>query len=85
MATVRISELESTVNREVLMAFCSPFGDIRSVDLPLDARSHSHKGVGYVEFYEQQDADDCVDNLDLGDLYGKTVRVSIATDRKRGL
>ena len=76
-AIVRISDLDSRVTRDVLVAFCSPFGEIRSVDIP------PNKGFAYVEYYESQDAEDCVDNLDLSDLYGATVRVAIANDRKK--
>lgn len=81
-AVVRVSELDERVTKEVLVAFCSPFGDIKAVDLPMDGLRNLNKGIAYVEFFEAQDATDCVDNLDLADLYGKTVRVAIAGDRK---
>ncbi len=77
MPTVRISfQMDERVNRQVLLDFCGSFGEIRSVNIPVNPRTHTPKGFAYIEFYEQQDAEDCVDNLDLGELYGRTVRVA---------
>jgi RNA recognition motif-containing protein len=81
-SVVRLSELDERVTKDVIVAFCSSFGDIKTVDVSMDNLRNVNKGHAYVEFFEAQDAADCVDNLDLADLYGKTVRVAIAADRQ---
>ena len=68
--SVHISNLEERVNRDILLAACSTFGEVRSVDIPLDVQSGKHRGFGFVEFFESSDAADAADNLHQSELYG---------------
>jgi len=37
-----------------------------------------HKGFGYVEFEDPEDAKDAIDNMDQSELFGKVIKVSAA-------
>lgn len=39
-----------------------------------------HRGFAFVEFYEEIDAADAVDNMHLSELHGKTIKVNIARE-----
>ena len=83
--SVYIGNLEERVTREILLAACSTFGEVRSVDMPLDLQSGRHRGFGYVEFFEPGDAADAADNLHDSELYGKVLKASIAKQPIRHL
>ena len=44
----------------------------------MDYESGQHKGFGFVEFREVDDATEAIFNLDGAELLGKTIRVSLA-------
>ena len=72
--TVSIQNLDKRVDRQVLLAACMPFGEVMSVD----TKSQSSATV---EFYDADDAADCVDNLEGSELYGRVLRVTLAKHR----
>eukprot|EP01086_Lenisia_limosa_P006485 TRINITY_DN25349_c0_g1_i1.p1 TRINITY_DN25349_c0_g1~~TRINITY_DN25349_c0_g1_i1.p1 ORF type:complete len:153 (+),score=40.28 TRINITY_DN25349_c0_g1_i1:70-528(+) len=55
-----------------------PFGDILSLELPTDAKSGEHKGFAFVTYESKEDAEAAVDNMDKGELYGRTLHVNVA-------
>ena len=61
--------LDERVDRRILLAACQPFGEVKQVEMP-------RKGQATIEYFESGDADDCVDNLDSSELYGRVIRVT---------
>jgi peptidyl-prolyl isomerase E (cyclophilin E) len=39
---------------------------------------HGHRGFGFVEFVEAADAQAALDNMHLSELYGRTIKVTMA-------
>mmetsp|Transcript_83534 Transcript_83534/g.217529 ORF Transcript_83534/g.217529 Transcript_83534/m.217529 type:complete len:118 (+) Transcript_83534:107-460(+) len=68
--TVYVGGLAEQVDKKVLEAAFLPFGDLRSVEIPVDMKSGAHRGFGFVEFMEVEDAE--------AELYGRTLRVNLA-------
>ena len=83
--SVYLGNLEERVTREVLLAACTTFGEVRSVDLPLDILTGRHRGFGFVEFFEAGDAADAADNLHESELYGRVIKASISRQPIRHL
>ena len=78
LRVVWISGLEELATAPLVRAACLPFGDIRDVSLPLDAKSGKLRGFAFVEFEEEGDAAACVENLHGAELLGRPLRVTIA-------
>lgn len=57
-----------TTKNDVTDAF-GIFGDIKSIEL------NSEKGTCLVEFEEAADSNAALDNMDLSEIYGETIRV----------
>jgi len=83
--SVYIGNVEERVTRDVLLAACSTFGEVRSVDLPLDLKTGKHRGFGYVEFFETGDAADAADNLNESELFGRVLKASVSRQPIRHL
>eukprot|EP00919_Chromeraceae_sp_WS-2016_P078417 GHVR01185831.1.p1 GENE.GHVR01185831.1~~GHVR01185831.1.p1 ORF type:complete len:135 (-),score=34.76 GHVR01185831.1:350-754(-) len=81
---VYVGGLEEKVTQEVLHAAFIPFGDIRSIQLPIDTKTGLHRGFAFVEFEEEEDADSSIDNVHNSELYGRVVTVNLARQPKRG-
>lgn len=77
--TLHVAGLDEAVTREVLIGAFSVFGDIQSVDIPLDSQSGKPRGFGFVEFMDPNDAADAVDNMDQSELYGRTIRAKLSS------
>ena len=73
------------MTRDILLAACSTFGDVRSVDLPLDVLTGKHRGFGFVEYFEASDALDAADNLHESELFGRVIKASVARQTGRQL
>lgn len=87
-ATIYVGGIAREVGKETIRQAFLPFGDIVLVDLPLfgeDEGKTGHRGYAFVEFEEPEDAREAIDNMDLSELYGKTLRVSKAKDKKKEL
>ena len=81
--TLFCSGLDQQVTSNILRVAFIPFGDIVQVQLPTDPSDPSkHRGFGFVEFESSQDAQDAIDNLNLSELFGKTIKVSLARPTK---
>jgi len=73
------------VNAGNLHAAFLPFGEIADVTLPKsDAPNSSepHRGFGYVEFENEEDTKDAIDNMDQSELFGKVIKVNAAKPPK---
>lgn len=58
--TLFIQNIPFTVTDEVLMEHFQPFGSLRYARIVLDAVTERSKGVGFVSFYQQENADACL-------------------------
>lgn len=73
--TLYVGGLEESVNESILHSAFVPFGDIKDVTIPLDHTSGQHRGFGFVEYEEREDAADAIDNMGNAELYGKVLKV----------
>lgn len=76
--TLYVGGLAENVDASILKSAFSPFGDIIDVSIPLDYTTQKHKGFAFIEFQLPEDALDAIDNMDNGEILGKTIRVNIA-------
>jgi len=73
------------VNAASLHAAFLPFGEIADVTLPKQDAPNStepHRGFGYVEFEDEEDTKDAIDNMDQSELFGKVIKVNAAKPPK---
>lgn len=89
-----VGGLEESVNEAGLHAAFIPFGEIKDVSIPQDhsqaARSGGeggdggpkHRGFGFVEFVETEDAAAAMDNMNDAELFGRTLKVNYAMPMK---
>ena len=76
--TLYVGGLDLSVVESDLFAAFIPFGDIRDVSIPLDFTSGKHRGFGFVEFEEAEDAAASIENMHNSELFGKVLRVNYA-------
>uniref|UniRef100_A0A7R9TS74 RRM domain-containing protein n=1 Tax=Prasinoderma coloniale TaxID=156133 RepID=A0A7R9TS74_9VIRI len=79
--TLYVGGLADQVTAETLNAAFVPFGDVRDVQIPMDYKEGKHKGFGFVEFAEEDDAAAAVDNMDNAELFGRVLRVNVSQGR----
>ncbi|KAB8346259.1 hypothetical protein FH972_023304 [Carpinus fangiana] len=90
-ATVFVGGLHNAVTSETLLSAFIPFGEVVNVSLPkpdLKSSTDSHKGFGYVEFEDPEDAAEAIYNMDQSELFGRVIKVAAAKpqkDRDEGL
>lgn len=76
--TLYVGGLAEDIDINIIKSAFSPFGDILDVNLPIDYTSQKHKGFAFIEFQLPEDAADAIDNMDNGEILGKTIRVNLA-------
>lgn len=76
--TLYVGGLADDVNAGILKSAFSPFGDIIGINLPMDYTTQKHKGFAFIEFQLPEDAADAIDNMDNGEILGRTIRVNLA-------
>lgn len=86
LTTVYIGGLHPTfVTASTLSEAFIPFGEIVDITLPKPEAPSStdlHRGFGYVEFEEAEDAKEAINNMDQSELFGKVIKVAIAKPEK---
>ena len=75
---VYVGGLADEVTPQLLRAAMIPFGNIKSLDIPMDYGKGVHKGFGFVEYEDADDAAEAIFNMDGSDLMGRTMKVSLA-------
>ncbi|KAF8478564.1 RNA-binding domain-containing protein [Russula ochroleuca] len=90
--TIFVGGIGEDVDEEVILDAFSTFGDIIDVQLPTNAtgRPHEnrvsttekHRGYAFVTFSSAGDAQDAIDNMDMNELRGRILKVSIARPMK---
>ncbi|CAI5725847.1 unnamed protein product [Peronospora effusa] len=73
-----VGGLDKQVTEQALYTAFISFGPIKSVQIPTDYSTQRGKGFGFVEFVDETDAKAAIENMDESELFGKTLRVSIA-------
>lgn len=73
-----VGGLDSQVTEQGLYTAFVPFGPIKGVQIPTDYNTQRGKGFGFVEFDDEADARAAIDNMDESELFGRTLRVTIA-------
>ncbi|CAJ1361278.1 unnamed protein product, partial [Effrenium voratum] len=76
--TVYVGGLDEQVDRKVLEEAFARFGDLKTVEIPLDLKTGKHRGFGFVEFQDVEDAKAAIDNMHLSEIFGRVIKVNIA-------
>lgn len=64
---------------EIVNAAFIPFGHIVDVQLPPDPTNRQpHKGFAFIEYELPSDAQSAIDNMHLGELFGRTIKCNLA-------
>lgn len=77
-----VGGLDEAVTDATLRAAFLPFGELTSVQVPLDMHTQKSKGFGFVEFESEDDAVAAVENMDGAELYGRVIRVNFSRPMK---
>ncbi|KAB5585343.1 putative cyclophilin protein [Coniochaeta sp. 2T2.1] len=80
-ATVYVGGLAPVVTVANLHDAFIPFGEIADISLPRNENPNStdpHRGFAYVEFEDEEDAKEAIDNMDQAELFGRVIKVNPA-------
>mmetsp|Transcript_54367 Transcript_54367/g.62291 ORF Transcript_54367/g.62291 Transcript_54367/m.62291 type:complete len:140 (-) Transcript_54367:524-943(-) len=77
-----VGGLDDTVNEEILHGAFLPFGPVRSLEIPIELTTRKHKGFGFVEFEQKDDAKQAIDNMNEAELCGRVLKVKLAKPNK---
>ncbi|KAK9781059.1 putative RRM domain-containing protein [Seiridium cardinale] len=80
-ATVYVGGLAGLVNPANLHDAFIPFGEIADISLPKNDKPDAtdpHRGFAYVEYEDEQDAKEAIDNMDQSEFFGRVLKVSAA-------
>ncbi|KAL4095996.1 hypothetical protein PRIC1_009361 [Phytophthora ramorum] len=77
-----VGGLDKQVTEQGLYTAFVPFGPVKAVQIPTEYSTQRSKGFGFVEFEDEADARAAIDNMDDSELFGRTLRVSIAKPDK---
>eukprot|EP01135_Chromosphaera_perkinsii_P007574 Nk52_evm30s914 gene=Nk52_evmTU30s914 len=73
-----VGGLVDEADANTVRALVMPFGEIVSVNMPLDYETQKHRGFAFVEFEESEDAAEAKFNLEGAEVFGKSISVSFA-------
>lgn len=73
-----VGGLEEKVDEVLLRDTFIAFGEILNVQIPRDPGTDAHRGFGFVEFEETEDAKHAMDNMMDSEIYGRVIKVNIA-------
>jgi RNA recognition motif-containing protein len=85
-ATVYVGGLAPVVTTANLHDAFIPFGEIVDISLPKNENPNStdpHRGFAYVEFEDEEDAKEAIDNMDQAELFGRVIKVNPAKAPKK--
>ncbi|KAK9379545.1 uncharacterized protein V2V93DRAFT_373019 [Kockiozyma suomiensis] len=82
-STIHVSGLDPSVDEDSLHYAFIPFGDIINIQFPKPEKSkETHRGYAFIEFESPVDAEAAVDNMNLSQLSGRSIRVTTAKPQK---
>eukprot|EP01118_Nematostelium_gracile_P019400 TRINITY_DN8982_c0_g1_i2.p1 TRINITY_DN8982_c0_g1~~TRINITY_DN8982_c0_g1_i2.p1 ORF type:complete len:176 (+),score=38.60 TRINITY_DN8982_c0_g1_i2:16-543(+) len=76
--TLYVGGLYESCTEDLIKAAFLPFGDIVSVNVPVDQNTQKCRGFAFVEYEETDDARQAVDNMHHAELFGKVITCTIA-------
>jgi len=85
---VFVGGLAQTVNEAILLQAFSAFGDVIDIQIPpapspeQPSQESRHRGFAFVTFISEQDAQDAIDNMDMNELEGRVLKVSLARPQR---
>ena len=90
---IYVGGLDDSVNDKILFSAFIPFGEIKSIDVPVDYTTRMiiiifywflerHKGFGFVEFEDYEDCLHAIENMSDAELCGRVLRVSFARPQR---
>ena len=89
---IYVGGLDDSVNDKILFSAFIPFGEIKSIDVPVDYTTRMiiifylflerHKGFGFVEFEDYEDCLHAIENMNDAELCGRVLRVSFARPQR---
>lgn len=81
-ATVYVGNLDPQVTEELLWELMLQAGPVVNVHVPKDKISGTHNNFGFVEFRSEEDANYCINILNMIPLYDRPIRVNKASQDK---
>ena len=84
-STVFVGGLDNRVTQNLLHEAFLPFGEIIDVTLPKPDQPGStdpHRGFGYVEFEDEEDAKEAMYNMDQSEIFGRVIKVAPSKPQK---
>jgi len=73
-----VGGLDEKVDEEVLQGVFQPFGELVTVLIPRDQGQKKHRGFGFVEFEDPDDAKHAMENMQDSELFGRVIKCNIA-------
>eukprot|EP00392_Amoebophrya_sp_AT5.2_P009438 g9466.t1 len=74
---VYVGGLSEEMTDDALRAAFAPFGEIRECKIPRRGNPEGkHRGFGFVEFEEEEDAKAAIDNMHESECFGRTLVVN---------
>eukprot|EP00835_Amoeboradix_gromovi_P007091 NODE_1052_length_1689_cov_0.396855.p1 type:complete len:294 gc:universal NODE_1052_length_1689_cov_0.396855:1366-485(-) len=82
--TIYVGNISQQTTSTYLKEYFSTFGDIIKVDVPDNPDAPGqHRNIAFIEFEEQEDALEAVENMNNNKLLGKLIKCSIARQKIR--
>jgi len=78
MSTLKVDNLTFRTTPDQLRKIFDKYGDIGDIYIPRDHRTKESRGFAFVRFYERDDAEDAMDELDGQMVDGRPLRVQVA-------
>eukprot|EP00808_Paulinella_micropora_P002666 g610.t1 len=73
-----VGGLSDEVTEESIHGAFIPFGEIVQVNIPRDPGDTKHRGFGFVEFSDPEDAKHAMENMQDSEFFGRVVKCNIA-------
>ncbi len=77
-----VGNLSYQMSESDLEAAFGNFGTVQSARIITDRDTGRSKGFGFVEMENDDQAQECIENLDGKELSGRNIRVNIAQDKR---
>lgn len=79
---IYVGGLDDQVDEKTLHAAFIPFGEIKTIEMPLDHTTERQKGFGFIEYEEIEDCLHAIENMNDSELFGRVLRVNFARPQR---